>query len=64
MSVDQIKSALANMPEAEQDQVVAFVVHLRHLRDPEFRRDLARKIDDQDPAHWISLDQLEERWKI
>ena len=63
MTLEQIKEQLASMPEEEQDHVVAYVVHLRHMRDPLTRQELTRKLDDRDPAHWISVDQLKEQWK-
>jgi hypothetical protein len=63
MTVEQIKEELSNLPEAEQDQVVAYVVHLRHMRDPATRRELSRRMDDREPSHWISVDQLREHWK-
>jgi len=58
-----MKEELAVMPQDQQDHLAAYLTHLRHLRDPEFRGDLRRRIDDRDPAHWVSLDQLRERWK-
>ena len=63
MSLDQIKAELANLPAEQQDHLVAYVVHLRHLRDPLAGQETTRKIDDRDPAHWISVDQLKEHWK-
>jgi hypothetical protein len=63
MTIEQIKLELAGMPEEQQDHLVAYLVHLRHTRDPLNARELARAIDDRDPAHWISPDQLQERWK-
>jgi len=63
MTLEQIKAQLAGMPEEEQDRVVAYLVHLRHTRDPLTRQELTRRIDDGNPAHWISVDQLKEHWK-
>ena len=63
MTVEQIKEEVSHLPEAQQDHLVAYVVHLRHLRDPATRQELKRRIDDHDPAHWISVDQLKEHWK-
>jgi hypothetical protein len=51
------------MPEDQQDHLVAYLVHLRRLRDPLTRQELARQINDHDPSHWISIDQLSERWQ-
>ena len=63
MTVEQIKEELASMPEEQQDHVVAYLVHLRHLRDPLVRGEITRRIDDRDSSHWIPLDQLKEHWK-
>ena len=63
MTLEQIKEKLASLPEAEQDHLGAYLVHLRHMRDPGLRAELTRRIDDRDPAHWTSLEQLKERWK-
>jgi len=63
MTVDEIKEEVSNLPETQQDQLVAYVVHLRHMRDASTRQELNRRMGDRDPAHWISVDQLKERWK-
>ena len=63
MTVEQIKEELSNLPEAQQDHVVAYVVHLRHMREPGTRQELSRRMDDREPSHWISVDQLREHWK-
>lgn len=63
MTLEQIKEELARMPEEQQDHVVGYVMHLRRLRDPLLRQELTRKMEDRDPSHWISVDQLKECWK-
>jgi hypothetical protein len=63
MTVEQIKAEVSNLPEAQQDHVVAYVVHLRHMREPSTRQELSRRMDDREPSHWISVDQLKEHWK-
>jgi len=63
MTIEQIKEELTGMPEQQQDHLVAYLVHLRHLRHPVTRQELTRKIDDHDPSHWVPLDQLRECWK-
>jgi hypothetical protein len=63
MTLEQIKGERAGMPEDQQDHLVAYLVHLRRLRDPLTRQELARQINDHDPSHWISIDQLSERWQ-
>lgn len=63
MTVEQIKEEVSNLPEAQQDQVVACVMHLRYMREPSARQELSRRMADRDPAHRISFDQLREHWK-
>ena len=63
MTLEQIKEELATMPEAVQDHLLGYLIHLRNLRDPTVKHEFSKKIDDRDPSHWVSLDQLRERWK-
>lgn len=63
MTINQIKKELAKMSEEQQDQLAAYVVLLRHLRNPESRKEIAARIDDRDPPHWMTLDQLTPHWK-
>jgi hypothetical protein len=63
MTLEQIKEELAFLPADQLDHLAAYLAHLRHQRDPAYRQELARRIDDSDPAHWVSLDQLREHWK-
>jgi hypothetical protein len=63
VSVEQIKAELVDMPQEQQDQLAAFLVHLRHQRDPNVRREITNRIDDHNPANWLSLSELKEKWK-
>jgi len=40
MSIEQIKAEVAEMPEEQQNQLMAYMVHLRHERDPQARREI------------------------
>jgi hypothetical protein len=59
MSVREIKEKLAALSRRDQDEVVAFLFHLRHIDDPEYQRILAQRLEDKEPAHWLSPDQFE-----
>jgi hypothetical protein len=59
MSVQEIKEKLASLSRREQDEVVAFLFHLRHADDKEYQSTLGRRFEDQDPKHWLSPDQFE-----
>jgi hypothetical protein len=63
VSLKEIKSGLAELPQEEQDQLAAYLVHLRHQRDAGLRREISSRLDDKNPDHWISVGQLREKWK-
>ncbi|EDY21881.1 hypothetical protein CfE428DRAFT_0006 [Chthoniobacter flavus Ellin428] len=62
MSLTQLKDEAAHLPLAEQRELIAFLVARQTEQDEEFRRELARKIDDVDPTHWVELDDLQKRY--
>ena len=61
MNLEEIKTELAKMPTENQDHLAAYLVHLRHQRDAELRREITARIDDKNPAHWVTLDELREK---
>ena len=63
VSLENIKTEIASMPQDHQDQLAAYLVHLRHQRDPKIPAEIRNRIEDKDPANWLSLDDLKERWK-
>jgi len=42
--------------------LIAFLIARQTEQDEAFRRELARKIDDSDPSHWVELDDLQKRY--
>ncbi|HAV65206.1 MAG TPA: hypothetical protein DCY13_22895 [Verrucomicrobiales bacterium] len=63
MSMDELRSSVARLSEQQQNELIAYVIHLRHQRDAAARRELASRLDRQDPKDWASLDSLKESWK-
>lgn len=61
MSVQELKEKLASLPRKDQDEVIAFLFHLRHADDTEYQAGLARRLQDKDPSHWLSPDDFELR---
>ena len=59
MSVKELKEQLASLPRKEQDEVVAFLFHLRHKDDADYHQAIQRRSDDSDPANWLSLEEFE-----
>jgi len=63
VSLEDIKTQIARMPREHQDQLAAYLVHLRHQRDSKAPAETRRKIEDKNPANWLSLDELKKKWK-
>jgi len=63
MSIKELEKELAGLTAKQQDRLAAYLVHLRHERDPKLRKELANRVNDRDPSHWVSLNELEKRWK-
>ncbi len=42
--------------------MIAFLISLQTRQNDEFQSELARKIDDKNPAHWVELDDLQKRY--
>lgn len=59
VSIAQIKDELKHLPADQQDQLAAFLVRLRLLRDEQLQKELQ---DSSQEPEWITLDQLKERW--
>jgi hypothetical protein len=59
MSVQEIKEQLAALPRNEQDEVIAYLFHLRHTHDREYASQTARRLKDKDPSHWLPPDAFE-----
>jgi len=61
MSVQELKTELAALSETERAEVSAFLFHLRHASDPDYQATVQRRMDDKNPAHWLTLNELEGR---
>lgn len=61
MSIEAIKQELAALDAGGRSQMVAYLVALNDQEDSQLRASLTRKIDDRDPANWLTLDQFDAR---
>jgi hypothetical protein len=64
MSIEAIKQELANMDDASRRQIIAFLFAMDDRRDPEYRAEITRKIDDKNPANWLTLEQFDKRLSL
>ncbi len=62
MSLTQLKDQAIGLEPVEQRELIAFLIARQTAQDEDFKRELARKIDDNDPTHWIELDELQKRY--
>jgi hypothetical protein len=61
METGELKSELAALDSKGRRQMIAFLLALEEQNNQEYREELARRIDDKDPNHWVSLDELDRR---
>jgi hypothetical protein len=55
----QLMRAVASLPAEQQNELAAFLLHLRPQHDPEWRTEMTKRIDDSSPEKWVTL----EDWK-
>ena len=60
MDVGVLKTELAALDSKDRRQVIAFLVALEEKNNDTYRRELARRIDDKEPDHWVSGDKLDQ----
>jgi hypothetical protein len=61
MEVGVLKSELVALESKARRQMIAFLLTSEEKDNQEYRQELARRLDDEDPTHWISLDELDRR---
>ena len=61
MSLDQLKREVASLSSKEQAALIAYALHLRYAGDPDYRREVADRLNDSDKAHWLTPQEFERR---
>jgi hypothetical protein len=63
VSIEQIVKEAASLPDQERKQLIGRLIALGRSKeeDAEFRRQMAERIDDQDPSHWMTCDEFKRR---
>ncbi len=62
MSLAQLKDQAAHLQPVEQRELIAFLISRQTEQNEDFKRNLAGKIDDAEPSHWVDLDELQKRY--
>ncbi len=61
MGFEDIKKLGAELSTDERRRLIAYLVTLQDLQDANYRAKLTRKIDDKNPAHWATIEEVNER---
>lgn len=59
MNVDEIKHGIASLSPNEQNEISAFLFHLRHVADPEYQERVNTRLSDTDSSHWLTPEEFE-----
>ncbi len=59
MSVEELEQELSGLPDAERHRIMVFLVAIEDRKRPVYRAEMARKIDDKDPSHWLNLEEFD-----
>lgn len=58
MNLEVVEREVASWEPEDQDRLAAYLTVLRLQRSPDHAQELARRLDDREPAHWVSLDKV------
>ena len=61
MNLAEIEKEVAALTVEEQRKLLGYLVQLRNRRDPEYRQELAERMSDKDPGHWLTIGEMEKR---
>lgn len=61
MSLAELKQHVLTLAAEEQAELVSFLAERLCRDDPEYRQDLARRIDDRNPDNWVKWSELKKR---
>jgi len=64
MGVEELKKALSSLSMEEQNEVTAFLFHLRHRADDAYQATLAARMVDKDRSHWLTPEEFERRLDV
>jgi hypothetical protein len=59
MSMAELMREVAALPQKRQNELAAFLLHLRLEQDPAWRTEMTHRIDDRNPKNWVRLEALE-----
>jgi hypothetical protein len=64
MSFEALIRELANLDSKERQKIISYLVEMNHRDNPQHRAELTRKISDNDPSHWLTLEEFDRRLSL
>jgi hypothetical protein len=64
MSIEALKQELANLDAKDRQKIISYLVEINQRDNPERRAEMTRKISDNDPAHWLTLEEFDRRLSL
>ncbi len=61
MSLEELKTEVTLRNQQEQAELIGFTLKLRHAHDPAYQQEVADRLNDQSPSHWLTPDEFERR---
>lgn len=61
MSIDTLKLEVNSLDDRQRRQLMAYLVGLEMSKDAEHAAEMARRMDDKDPSHWVTLEEMDRR---
>ena len=61
MSIEQLKKEAATLSFQQQGELAAYLVQLRNRQDPDYLREMQRRIEDKDQANWLTPVEFERK---
>ncbi len=59
MNVEELEREVEGLNDAERRRLMAHLVAIEDRKRPAYRAEMARKIDDKDPSHWLTLEEFD-----
>jgi hypothetical protein len=64
MSIEALKQELAGLDDESRHHIMAYLVSIEDQKDASYREEMARKIDDKDPSHWLTLEEFDKKLSL
>ncbi|MBI5774950.1 MAG: hypothetical protein HZA89_14570 [Verrucomicrobia bacterium] len=55
MNMAELMREVASLPTERQNELAAYLLHLRLQQDSTWRSEMTRRIDDRTPGKWVAL---------